>query len=224
MLLTRTCTDNFRGVYQFTCSKWDRRFSDEQSRKGGTDITATVIENKTNCGRISISVKDTVNWDAKHMTQLLGNMKQDGTQVGILATKSFPTEALGEKMPPITYNPTRSIIVLVKPESVSLAYFALRQLVIHIYEAEKLQNLKEAETDDALETVHALIEFYNGPDFKAIISDTTTAIEEVIETKRELTSAVKGLEKTIRRQDDIEKNLNHGKEMIETNIRKIRYP
>ncbi|MGA7369678.1 MAG: hypothetical protein WBX01_11160 [Nitrososphaeraceae archaeon] len=97
------------------------------------------------------------------MDQLLQNMEQTGTQVGILATKTFPTEALSEKMyvPHITNNPTNGTIMVVKLEFVALAYFALRQLVIQMNrQAEELENLKEAKTDDdAEETVRALIEF-----------------------------------------------------------------
>lgn len=43
-------------------------FSDDQSKKyKGTDIIGTVIDNKTKCGRISISVKNTEKWGNAYM-------------------------------------------------------------------------------------------------------------------------------------------------------------
>jgi hypothetical protein len=69
--------------------------------------------------------------------------------------------------------------------------------------------------------VQALIGFYSGPDFKAIVNDTVEAIKEVIQTKKELTSVVKSLEKTIGSQDEIEKKLDNGKDMITNKIREI---
>ncbi|MGA7370089.1 MAG: hypothetical protein WBX01_13245 [Nitrososphaeraceae archaeon] len=97
------------------------------------------------------------------------------------------------------------------------------QLVIQIYrQAEELENLKEAKTDgDAEETVRALLEFYNGPKFKTIISDTTEAIEMVDQTRKELTNVVKDLNKSIERQGVLQEKLNHAKGMIEKEIKEI---
>jgi hypothetical protein len=66
-----------------------------------------------------------------------------------------------------------------------------------------------------------VVEFYNGPDFKTIISDTIEALEVVDQTRKELINVVKDLEKSIARQDVLEEKLNHAKDMIEKKIREI---
>jgi hypothetical protein len=70
------------------------QFSDEMASKHGTDIVGTVIDNGIDHGRISVSVKSTQKWDNGFMTQLKDNMRNDGTKLGILATKAFQSEVL----------------------------------------------------------------------------------------------------------------------------------
>ena len=73
-------------------------FSDEMASKHGTDIVGTVIDNGIECGRITISVKNTLKWENSFMTQIKDNMRNDGSKLGILTTKMFPSDALNDTM------------------------------------------------------------------------------------------------------------------------------
>jgi len=73
----------------FTEDSFDRTKADQK----GTDIVATVCNNKDEVGKISISVKDTSSWSSKYTEQLEKNMRQDGTSFGILVSKKLPKGA-----------------------------------------------------------------------------------------------------------------------------------
>lgn len=115
------------------------RLTDEKAKKAGTDVVSTVIENSIEQGRIAISCKYDVTWSSKFLEQLLKNMEQERTEFGILVTKSFPTEALDER---VHYLEDQKIM-LVKPEFLSIAYGGYRRALL---EWKRGQNsLKEIE-------------------------------------------------------------------------------
>jgi hypothetical protein len=79
-------------------------------------------------------------------------MRDDGTIIGIIATKIFPAEALSEQMYVPSETEEGKTVVFVKLEYVALAYFALRQVAIHLFDTQQTLDLKDAETDEAIKT------------------------------------------------------------------------
>ena len=101
-------------------------FTDEKAKKAGTDVISTVIENGKEIGKIAISCKYDVTWNREFLEQLQKNMKTERTEFGILVTKSFPTEALDDKVHYLKNNN----VMLVKPEFLSIAYSGFRRAML----------------------------------------------------------------------------------------------
>ena len=101
-------------------------FTDEKAKKGGTDVIGTVIENGKELGTIAISSKYDVTWNHDFLDQLQKNMNTERTEFGILVTKSFPTEALDDKVHYLKNNN----VMLVKPEFLSIAYGGFRRAML----------------------------------------------------------------------------------------------
>ena len=101
-------------------------FTDEKAKKAGTDVVATVIENNKEQGKIAISCKYDVTWNHEFIKQLLKNMSQERTEFGILVTKSFPTEALDERV----HYLENYKIMMVKPEFLAIAYGGFRRALL----------------------------------------------------------------------------------------------
>lgn len=120
-------------------------FSEEMASKHGTDIIASVMENGTCMGRISISVKKQMKWNTDFLEQLEKNIWNDKTRWGLLITAAFPNEALNQNIWTARTS-TNRLVLIVKPGFAPTAYFAIRQMVV--YEAimhdavtEKIDNL-----------------------------------------------------------------------------------
>ena len=193
-------------------------FSNDLALKHGTDIIGTVIDKQRTCGKISISVKNTGTWGNNYMNQILQNMKDDGTHVGILATKSSPAEALNERMYVPTDTLDRNVIIVVKLEYISLAYFALRHLAIHMFEKEQEQKQIDKEADIATETVKALLKFINGAEYKEFMQCTANAIKCASDTKEGLENLKRYVENSVKDskilQKSIEENLDSARNII----------
>ena len=101
-------------------------FSDEIANRGETDIIATIIENGNEQAKIAISCKYDGKWSSTFIHQLKKNMKQEKTDYGLLVTKSFPSEALNDRV----FNLEKEKIMMVKPEFLSVAYGGYRREVI----------------------------------------------------------------------------------------------
>jgi len=101
-------------------------FTDEKAKKAGTDVISTVIENGKEIGKIAISCKYDVTWNREFLEQLQKNMNTERTEFGILVTKSFPTEALDDKVHYLKNNN----VMLVKPEFLSIAYSGFRRAML----------------------------------------------------------------------------------------------
>ena len=101
-------------------------FTDEKAKKAGTDVISTVIENGKEIGKIAISCKYDVTWNREFLEQLQKNMNTERTEFGILVTKSFPTEALDDKVHYLKNNN----VMLVKPEFLSIAYGGFRRAML----------------------------------------------------------------------------------------------
>jgi hypothetical protein len=157
-------------------------FSDERASKQGTDIVGTVKERGRDCGKISISVKNTEKWGSSFMVQLKKNMRDDGSRLGIIATKVFPAEALSEQMYISQEVEEGKTVIVVKLEYISLAYFALRHVAIHLFETQQTLKMKEEETDDVLKAFKTLVAYINGNDFQQSISHIDNAIKGAQET------------------------------------------
>ena len=193
-------------------------FSDERASKQGTDIISTVRDKERDCGKISISVKNTEKWESNFMMQLRKNMRDDGTIIGIIATKIFPAEALSEQMYVPSETEEGKTVVFVKLEYVALAYFALRQVAIHLFDTQQTLDLKDAETDEAIKTFNLLMTYINGPNFQQTISHIDKTIKDAQDARNCLTImrayVNTNIDKSIKFQNSIEENLNHAKDLI----------
>ena len=93
-------------------------------------------------------------------------MKEDGSKIGILATKTFPSESLSEEMYVYPDAPPTNIIILVKLEFTPMACAALLYLVMQLFYSSQENVTRESETDEAMETFSKLISFINGSEFQ----------------------------------------------------------
>jgi hypothetical protein len=193
-------------------------FSDERALKQGTDIVGTVREQGRDCGKISISVKNTEKWESNFMVQLKKNMRDDGTMLGIIATKAFPAEHLSEQMYVPSETEERKTFIVVKLEYAPLAYFALRQVAIHVLKTQQTLEIKDAETDEAVKTFNVVMKYINGPNFQQSINHMDMAIKDAQEARNCLTQMRTyintNIDKSIKFQNSIEENLNRARDLI----------
>lgn len=189
-------------------------FSDERALKG-TDIVSTVRENGRDCGKISISVKDTKQWESNFMAQLNKNMRDDGTRLGILATRILPADSLHSQIYVPPDCEVGKTVIFVKLEYVALAYFAMRNVAIHLSKTKQILETKEAETDEAVRTFNILMAYINGPNFQQAISHIDKTIKDAQEARNCLTDMRTYLNTKMENSiNSIEENLNHAKDLI----------
>jgi len=169
-------------------------FSEENAAKGGTDIIATIKENSEAIGKIAISVKYDLAWKSEFITQLNKNMKQEGTNFGILVTKDFPRESLSDK----AYVKERAggMILVVKPEYVSVAYSGYRLAVIAELDAKvSIRNMQERL--EKHQTINkAIVEWIGGEGFMT----ATHNIDNAIENSNKTTGMLNNIEKYVVRE------------------------
>ena len=79
-------------------------------------------------GKISVSVKRTKAWSSEFLDQLDKNITQDKSEWGILVTTAFPREALNDAVW-TTYTKERRMVLIVKPQFATIAYYAIREIV-----------------------------------------------------------------------------------------------
>lgn len=156
-------------------------FSEENAVKGGTDILATVKENSEAVGKIAISVKYDLAWKNEFITQLNKNMKQEGTNFGILVTKDFPSEALSDKAY-VKETRVGGMILVVKPEYVSVAYPGYRLAVIAKQDAKtSIKNMQEQL--EKHQTINkAVMDWIGGEGFMTATRNIDNAIENSTKT------------------------------------------
>ena len=133
------------------------RFTDEKARRAGTDVVSTVIENSREQGKIAISCKYDVHWSTSFIEQLTKNMYQERTEFGILVTKSFPTEALDDK---VHYLEDEKIM-LVKPEFLPIAYGGFRRALLEWRSGKNNVKLIEEKYKDTQHIINKVTEWIN---------------------------------------------------------------
>jgi len=101
-------------------------FNNEFADRGETDIVATVNENGIEKAKIAISNKYDGKWNNKFIQQLQKNKKQEKTDYGLLVTKSFPSDALNDRV----HYLVKEKIMIVKPEFLAVAYGGYRREVL----------------------------------------------------------------------------------------------
>ena len=120
------------------------QFSDEESDRHGTDIISTIWESGVNLGNVTISVKHQNRWSSEFVTQLEKNIADDKTRWGFLVTIKFPADALNNNIWTARTGSGR-LILLVKPQFASIAYYAIRTIIIYESQLKKIlimQNIK----------------------------------------------------------------------------------
>ena len=106
------------------------QFSGEESDKHGTDIISTIWECGINLGNVTISVKHQNRWSSEFVTQLEDNIRTDNTRWGFLVTTTFPADALNDNIW-TARTASNKLILLVKPQFVSIAYYAVRNIILY---------------------------------------------------------------------------------------------
>jgi len=106
------------------------QFSGEESDRHGTDIISTIWESGVTLGNVTISVKHQNRWSSAFVTQLEDNIKTDNTRWGFLVTTTFPADALNNNIW-TARTTSNKLILLVKPQFVSIAYYAIRNIIIY---------------------------------------------------------------------------------------------
>ena len=185
------------------------RFSEARAAKGGTDIVATVNENAIICGTITISNKCTQKWESQFLSQINRDMKDYGSQFGILVTKAFPREALKAWVVDAEGGKT---VILVKPQYASVCYYGLREALIHWSETRKILKRKEEES------FKALTAWIKGEGFEESIRHIDDAKKATGGTRNQLALMRNyvntQIDKTIKFQNSIDQNLLHVKGLV----------
>jgi Uncharacterized protein conserved in bacteria (DUF2130) len=200
-------------------------FSDKRANQHGTDIIHTIRDKSRICGTISVSVKNTQEWKDDYLTQLKKNMNEDGSKIGILATKTFPSEALSQEMYVYPDAPSGSIIILVKLEFTPMTCAALRYLVIHLFDTSQIQATEQTEADEVMKTFSQLISFINGAEFQQIVGCIDIAIRSGNDTRTILNNLMNYTQNQIRKSNEflntIERELNYAKDKLEGGLKNI---
>lgn len=178
-------------------------FDDTKASKHGPDIIGIVKRNGTPLGKVVISVKNTQSWSTEFIEQAKRNCKAENTHWVILASKTFPNEALNQKI--YFYNEK---IILVKPEYTSLVYMGIREAVIYWYDACKLIDQKITEQEIVQHSVRALRDWVDSIKFKEFIEllegikklskDTDEVLEHVANHIEKKVKKAKTLQEQIR--------------------------
>jgi len=193
-------------------------FSEENASKGGTDIVATVKENGEEIGKVAISVKYDLEWRTDFIQQLNKNMQQEATNFGILVTKDFPKQALSEKAY-LKENKTGSLILVVKPEFVSVAYPGYRWAVIAEQKARNSIRSMQEQLERHESIAKAVVEWLNGSEFLKTVSSIEQAKELSVHTMTILNNMVKYVTKNAgdakKEQESIQRLLHDTKIAVE---------
>ena len=184
-------------------------FNDENANKGDTDIIATVIENGSEQGKIAISCKYVEKWSNSFIQQLKKNKKQEKTEYGLLVTKSFPSEALNDRV----HYLEKEKILMVKPEFLSVAYGGYRREVI-VWETAKQyiksQQQSEKEFNKILNVLTKWLNDRTNPILKCIESCKRISSDKESNTKK----LVKYVEKYENAMSDLEGETTDQLELI----------
>ena len=189
-------------------------FSDENANKGDTDIIATIIENGNEQAKVAISCKYVEKWSASFIQQLKKNMKQEKTEYGLLVTKSFPSDALNDRV----YYLEK--IMMVKPELLSVAYGGYRKCVM-AWEVSnqyiKNQQQNEKEFNKTLKVLTNWLNDRTNPILRCIEACNKLSSEK----KSNMKKLVKYVEKVENTMSDLEEDTTEELELIEQAMKNL---
>lgn len=137
-------------------------FSVSKSTKAQEDIECVVIEKNTPYGKVLIESKKTKKWSSEYLTQLLGYMKNQSTEFGILATQTLPDDALNDTV-------WKDGVLIVKPENIEPAYVYLRQFLIMKKELQMMYDQKMSMLEVKDLVVHELQNSIRSGELDALI-------------------------------------------------------
>ena len=174
-------------------------FDTSQADKHGTDIIATVLDRKTEVGKISISIKDTKLWKNEFIQQLDKNTSHDDAKVGILISNTLPKRA----------NPKGEVIqnngkmfFLVGPQYGIAIYAALRHVVINFHNTAQYIESKEKELTQISKISKALAKWITGSEYAEILSTLQKISENSDKSSQELLGMADYVEKKVKRVCD----------------------
>ena len=197
------------------------RFSDEKAAKGGTDIVAIVVEGKETHGTIAVSVKYDVTWKSTHLTQLRNNLHQERTPFGILVTKTFPSEALNER---IYFEQLRTgeIILLVKPEYLPVAYAVFRLAVMSTTDAEKKGRNIENIHQNQNKILKDVITWANSSKFTNVLKDIDAVNQLSESTDAEMEKMERYVKSRISGMHELQEELRNENQHVQSAIEELK--
>jgi len=186
-------------------------FDTSQADKHGTDIVATVLDKKTEVGKISISIKNTKSWKNEFIQQLEKNTSHDSAKVGILISKTLPRRAnpKGE----VIHNNGR-MFFLVGPEYGIPIYAALRHVVINIHNTRQYLDSKEKELTQISKISKALAKWITGNEYAEVLKTLQKIHEHSGKSSEELLGMADYVEKKVKR--DCDKQTSIQRELLNT--------
>jgi len=105
-------------------------FTTENSTRKGEDIECTVLENDSVVGTIVVESKKVKTWSHSFVEQVKGYMTKRGTEFGVIATTTMPSDALSD-------SEIVDSVLIVKLDNVELAYLFMRKYLLAKSELER---------------------------------------------------------------------------------------
>lgn len=172
---------------------------DQSQAVHGTDIVATVNHENESVGKISVSIKDTKQWNGEFLEQLEKNTEQDSTKIGLLVSKKLPKGA--NTTGQVIHNKEK-LYFLVQPQYTQPIYAAIRQLVIHMHKTEEFLDTKEKELMQVERISKALVKWISGNEYAYILQTLEEITAASTETDDLLLKMRDGVEKNIKKACD----------------------
>jgi len=193
-------------------------FTEEKADKHGSDIVATIKENRVAIGKIAISVKYVNQWKSEFLNQMQHNMRQEGSDFGILATEALPREALSTKLLAIETSGD-GLILVVKHDYASVAYHGMRLALIAWERAKKAVKDANDRTEGRTKIFNAVAEWANGQQLKDTL-DYISSCRQLTEETESIASqiqdhTVRKIKRLSEMQQEIRRNLTYANEAME---------
>lgn len=193
-------------------------FSEDKASKGGTDLVATVNQDRKSCGKIAVSVKYQEKWEEGFLTQIRKNLNQEDTNFGLLVTKVFPNDALNDK----AYDKSSKhgeILWLVKPEYAALAYYCLHHVVVAHQKADAVIKEEEQKIRTQEQIVKTVREWITGKGFKNATHKIDDAVQQSTETSETLEKIKSYVSRNVdtlkKKQEELRENLGVAEEALD---------
>jgi hypothetical protein len=193
-------------------------FDTSQASKGGSDLVAKVFDRKTEIGKITISIKDTKTWKNEFKEQIVKNMSQDSTKIGILVSETLPkrTNQTGEVV-----HSNGGLYFLVHPKYTTALYAGLRQVVIYMNEKDQDIRTKEKELMKTGKISKGLVQWISGEERKQFQRELDAINDDAESTIQGLQKAGTYMTREIKKACDKQTSIKRHLLNQESNVRDL---